>query len=130
MPGIDHVAIWTTDLERSRSFYESWFGGTAGELYHNPKKDFKSYFIRFESGARLELMFNPDIAKIRTSQKSGEIGYAHIAISVGSEENVERLTEELRLNGYEIAGEPRRTGDGYYESVVLDPDGNRVEITV
>jgi lactoylglutathione lyase len=126
---IEHVAIWTRDLERLRAFYERYLGGRAGAKYINPRTRFESYFLQFSSGTRLELMRKPGLEPQQGG--SGErSGYAHLAFAVGSEEAVDALTDRLRADGYRIAGEPRRTGDGYYESVVLDPDGNRVEITV
>lgn len=126
---IEHLAIWVTDLEASKDFYTSYFEASAGEKYHNPQKSFTSYFLRFESGSRLELMHRPDVAKLLEVGQE-VIGLTHFAISVGSKEKVDRLTERLRNDGYGIIGEPRTTGDGYYESVVLDPEGNRIEITV
>lgn len=104
-----------------------YFGATSNQKYTNPKKQFESYFLTFEDGARLELMQRPDIAEAAFQQSAG---WAHIAISVGSPQAVDHLTEQLRSDGYQVVGEPRTTGDGYYESVILDPDGNRVEITV
>lgn len=128
MPTIEHAALWTPDLERSRTFYEHYFGATAGEKYTNSEKNFASYFLTFDSGARLELMHTPTLANGREDDPS--VGYAHVAISVGSEEAVDALTEKLHDDGYTVCSGPRRTGDGYYESVILDPDDNRVEITV
>jgi lactoylglutathione lyase len=124
---IEHVALWTRDLERSKSFYETYFGGQANNKYINTTKQFESYFLRFEDGARLELMQMPTVTDDTDQQL---IGWSHIAISVGSKAEVDTLTERLRNDGYMIEGEPRTTGDGYYESVILDPDGNRIEITV
>lgn len=127
MPAIEHAALWTLELDRSRSFYEDYFDATAGEKYVNEEKEFSSYFLTFDSGARLELMHTPEMS---AAQDKGPVaGYAHIAISVGSEEAVDVLTEQLRDDGYTVCSGPRRTGDGYYESVVLDPDENFVEIT-
>ncbi len=128
MPKIEHVALWTPDLERVRTFYERYFDVSAGEKYVNPEKDFSSYFLEFESGTRLELMHTPNVDP--SSDPRPPAGYAHIAVSVGSEHAVDTLTERLRDDGYPVRGEPRWTGDGYYESVVCDPDGNRIEITV
>ena len=127
MASIEHAALWTADLERSRVFYEAYFGAIAGPKYENPAKRFTSYFLSFNSGARLELMHNPTVTEVLSKQH--HLGYAHLAFAVGSETNVNALTERLRNDGYPIAGEPRWTGDGYYESVVQDPDGNLVEIT-
>jgi lactoylglutathione lyase len=118
---IEHVALWTDDLERSRAWYERWLGGRAGELYVNERNEFSSYFVVFDGGARLELMQMP----------GQELGLrAHVAFALGSRERVDSLTAELRAAGVPVLDEPRTTGDGYYESVVADPDGNRVELTV
>jgi len=126
---IEHLAIWVEDLEQMRAFYTRYFRLISGEKYHNPTKHFQSYFLRTEqSAARMELMHRPDIA-IHNGQRGHTLGLAHFAISVGSKAAVDQLTERLRTDGYTIAGEPRTTGDGYYESVVLDPEGNVVEIT-
>ncbi|PEX43918.1 glyoxalase/bleomycin resistance/extradiol dioxygenase family protein [Bacillus cereus] len=124
---IEHVAIWVNDLEGMRDFYKQYFGGEENSLYHNPKKQFESYFITFEGGARLELMRQVGIDdKIQTKT----VGYAHIAFSVGSKEKVNELTNTLREAGYPVLNGPRATGDGYYESVVNDPEGNQIEITI
>ncbi len=126
---IEHVAIWVKDLEGIRTFYERYFEANAGEKYHNPKKNFTSYFLSFTSGSRLELMQQPDI--ISKFEKENEfLGLTHLAISVGSKDKVNDLTAQIKKDGYTIIGEPRTTGDGYYESVVLDPEGNRIEITI
>jgi len=126
---IEHLAIWVNDLELTKSFYEKYFNGKAGEQYHNPKKNFTSYFITFEEGCRLELMHKPEIPKNLNNTISEYIGIIHFAMSVGSKERVDALTAKLSNDGYQIVGQPRTTGDGYYESVVLDPEGNRIEIT-
>lgn len=125
---IEHVALWTADLERARHFYEAYFGATAGTRYHNPAKVFTSYFLRFASGARLELMHRPDLWAT-AARAVPAFGYAHLAFATGSRAAVDSLMERLRAAGHPILGEPRLTGDGYYESVVADPDGNSVEIT-
>ena len=126
---IEHVAIWAKDLELMRSFYEVNFQAISGEKYENTLKQFTSYFLSFQEGCRLELMHNPKIAAhLRNGQAT--VGLVHFAISVGSREHVAILTEKLRRNGSTILGEPRTTGDGYYESIVLDPEGNQIEITI
>ncbi|MFK7907445.1 MAG: VOC family protein [Chitinophagales bacterium] len=126
---IEHLAIWVEDLEKMKGFYEQYFNGQAGERYHNPKKSFYSYFISFDEGCRLELMHKADIPKNQNDVLKQYIGIIHFAISVGSEQKVNDLTNKLRADGYSIVGEPRWTGDGYYESVVLDPENNWIEIT-
>jgi len=126
---IEHVALWTDDLERSRSFYEELLGGRASPLYRNDTTGFESYLLSFDGGPRLELMRMAGIAP-RAGEGAQALGFVHVAFSLGSEAAVDAKTGELRAAGHEIAGEPRWTGDGYYESVVLDPDGNRVELTV
>lgn len=127
---IEHVALWTHDLERLRRFYETYFEGTANTKYVNPRTQFESYFLIFADGARLELMRRPDVPHSKNDIEQQFTGYIHLAFSVGSRAAVEALTERLRADGYRILDGPRTTGDGYYESVVLDPDGNRIEITV
>jgi lactoylglutathione lyase len=126
---IEHVAIWTDNLEGLRAFYERYLGGVAGERYKNASTGFHSYFLDLGGGARLELMQMPTVAE-RPVGDQQRLGLAHIAFALGSEEAVDELTELLRFDGYAILDGPRRTGDGYYESVVADPDGNRVELTV
>lgn len=127
---IEHVAIWTHDLERLREFYATYFRGTAGTKYCNPHTQFESYFLTFETGARLEIMHMPTIPASQNDIQKQFTGLIHLAFAVGSEEGVNQLTERLRADGFPILDGPRRTGDGYYESVTLDPDGNRIEITI
>lgn len=122
---IHHIAIWTFRLEEMKEFYTRYFKGTGNEKYVNPKKGFESYFIRFDDGADLELMSRADVQN--TPIEENRLGLTHFAFALDSKEEVLELTEELRNDGYTIAGEPRTSGDGYFESVVLDPDGNRVE---
>jgi lactoylglutathione lyase len=125
---IDHVGLWAVDLEAVRAFYETYFGCRAGPKYTNPAKGFESYFLTFPNGgARLELMCTP--ARFERPSGASMVGYAHLAIAVGSEEAVNALARRLQTDGYEVVDGPRWTGDGYYECVVLDPEGNRVEIT-
>lgn len=126
---IEHIAIWTKDLESLKDFYVRYFEVSAGHKYINPIKKFESYFLSFTEGCRLELMQMPGIPPSTNDVFKQFSGLIHFAISVGSKENVNALTEQLRRDGYAIVGEPRTTGDGYYESVALDPEGNRIEIT-
>jgi len=127
---IEHVAIWTKDLEQLKAFYETYFQAKAGEKYINPGKQFESYFLSFSSGARLELMHMPTVLEAVNQGEAQFTGYSHLAFSVGSKEQVDALTSRLRDDGYQVIGDPRYTGDGYYESIILDPEGNRVEITI
>lgn len=127
---IEHIAIWTHELEHLRNFYETYFAGQANAKYINPRKQSESYFLTFADGARLELMQMPSVPLSVNDIERQFTGYIHIAFSVGSREAVDALTERLRHDGYRILDGPRLTGDGYYESVVLDPDGNRIEITI
>lgn len=126
---IDHVAIWTEHIEKMRHFYEKYFQGKAGEKYINPRNNFESYFVEFDGGAKLELMEKLEIDTKLHEDMKNYLGITHFAISAGSRRNVDLLTEEIRANGYPVIGEPRETGDGCYESIILDPEGNKVEIT-
>jgi lactoylglutathione lyase len=127
---IDHVAIWAHDLERLKDFYVKYFEMTCGEKYVNPNKHYSSYFLSFEGAeTRIEIMQRPDIAE-RTEKQSATMGITHFSIALDSKDEVDSLTERLRSDGFNIVGEPRTTGDGYYESVVEDCEGNWVEITI
>jgi len=129
MTKIQHVALWVEDLEKTRIFYEKYFSARSGEKYINPIKKFSSYILTFKDGGALEIMNRPDIRKLK--DKTAEYhAWAHISIGVGDKKRVLTLTESLRNDGYKIIGEPRTTGDGFFESVALDPEGNRVEITI
>ncbi len=125
---IDHIAVWTKDLERLKEFHIKYFNAESNNKYVNPKKKFESYFLSFDGDSRIEIMTRPDIPNSLDDSLVEFMGYIHIAISVGSKEKVDTLTTILKTDGYKIIGEPRTTGDGCYESIVLDPDGNRVEI--
>ncbi|EHH1051416.1 VOC family protein [Vibrio parahaemolyticus] len=127
---IEHVAIWTERLEELKSFYEKYFNAVSNDKYHNPKKHFSSYFLSFESGARLELMSMEGVTACENSHSMQVTGLAHFAFALGSEQAVDKITKTLVEDGYQSIDGPRYTGDGYYESCVLDPDGNRIELTV
>ena len=122
---VHHIAIWTFRLEELRNFYIRYFSGKSNEKYINPKKGFESYFIYFDEGPSLELMSRTDVQN--TLIEENRLGLTHFALAFQSKEDVLKTTEQLRADGYTIAGEPRTSGDGYFESVILDPDGNRVE---
>lgn len=125
---IEHVALWTDDLERCKAFYTRYFGARAGAHYVNPAKGFESCFLSFDDGARLELMHTTTLAPQRAPAGAQRLGLTHLAIALGSVQQVDTLTARLRGDGHAVLDGPRRTGDGYYESVVLDPDGNRIEL--
>ena len=122
---LHHIAIWTFRLEELKEFYVRFLGGKSNEKYVNPKKGFESYFISFGEGPSLELMSRPDVQN--TVVEENRVGLTHLAFTFPGQEEVLRFTEEMRSEGYTIAGEPRTSGDGYFESVILDPDGNRIE---
>ena len=125
---IEHVAMYVNDLDLARDFFTTYLDGISNEGYHNPRTGFRSYFLRFEDGARLELMNKP---KMNDAQKPlDRTGYAHIAFSLGSKEKVDRLTDRLRQHGYAVVSGPRTTGDGYYESCIVAIEGNQIELTV
>lgn len=124
---IEHVALYVKDLEMAREFYARYFGAKSGERYHNSKTGFQSYFLKFEGGARLELMTAPEVEDLSKAERW--TGYSHLAFSVGSRPAVDALTKRLKEDGHPVMSGPRVTGDGYYESCVLDSEGNRIEIT-
>ena len=126
---LDHIAIWAVDIELMRTFYEKYFDARSTPKYQNERKRFSSYFLTFPGGGRLELMHRPDIPRIPDSQSSREfIGYAHLGVELGSRAAVDALTKRLQSDGFSLLDGPRRTGDGYYESMVADPEGNRIVI--
>ncbi|MBR6030139.1 MAG: VOC family protein [Clostridia bacterium] len=121
------MALYVNDLEAARDFFVHYLGGKSNSGYHNPRTGFRSYFITFDGGARLELMNKPEMAD--QEKPLNRTGYAHIAFSAGSRERVDALTEELRAAGYDVVSGPRTTGDGYYESCIVAIEGNQIEIT-
>lgn len=123
---IDHAALYVRDLEGIRAFYERYFGARAGARYQNPRTGLSTYFLSFDGEGRLEIMQRPGLAP-RAERQLAE-GYVHLAFSLGSREAVDALTGRLRVDGYEVVSGPRTTGDGYYESCVLDPEGNPIEL--
>lgn len=126
---LEHVALYTRQLEVLRDFYVKYFQAASNDKYTNPAKGFESYFLSFDDGARLEIMQKQSVPKYAGEPGDEYTGLTHLAMQIGTKEAVDHLTEQLRADGYRVVGEPRTTGDGYYESVVLDPDSNRIEIT-
>jgi len=125
---IDHVAVWVNDLEKMKDFYIKYFGCKTNEKYCNPKNRFESYFLAFKSGARLELMLKPEIPDNLNNVEAQYRGIIHIAIRTGSDGAVDELTRRIKSDGFTVVSEPRMTGDGFYESCILDPENNRIEI--
>lgn len=125
---LHHMAVTVRDLEAMKQFYMTYFGGTPGPLYHNPTSGLMTYFLSFDGEARLELMTRPGL--VTGDADAPPTGYAHLAFSAGSRAEVDLLTARLRGDGCSVVSGPRTTGDGYYESGVLDPEGNLIEITV
>ena len=130
MARIEHVALWTEDIDRLARFYAQYLGAAAGPKYANPAKGFESCFLNFQGGSRLELMKTSVLRPLKCEPGTQRMGLTHLAFSLGSEGRVDELTATLLEAGFAVEEGPRRTGDGYYESVILDPDGNRLELTL
>lgn len=125
-PRVHHVALWVLDIERMRTFYVTHLGGRSGPLYHNPRTELRSYFITFDNGCAIELMQGPNAG---ASPVGRTAGYTHIALSLGGRDAVDAAVDVLRQSGIKVQSGPRTTGDGYYEAVILDPEGNEIELT-
>ena len=125
---IEHAAMYVNDLEGAKDFFIKYFEASSNEGYHNVKTGFRSFFLSFSDGARLEIMNRPDITD--EGKNPARTGYIHLAFSVGSRERVDELTERLRNDGYKTISGPRTTGDGYYESCVMGPEGHQIELTI
>lgn len=125
---VEHIAMYVNDLEAARDFFIKHLGGSSNNGYHNKDTGFRSYFISFDDGARLELMNKPGLDDVE--KPLNRTGYAHIAFSVGSEERVNAITASLKAQGFEVVSGPRTTGDGYYESCVVAIEDNQIEITI
>lgn len=123
---IDHVAIYVNDLEKTKEFFEKFFNANSNEMYHNKNTGLKTYFLSFENGARLEIMTRPNMKE--SEKELIQTGLIHLAFKVGSKEKVDILTEKLAQAGYKVLSGPRTTGDGYYESCILGPENNQIEI--
>ncbi len=123
---INHIALYVEDLERMKTFYEKYFNATSNNMYHNPETGLKTYFLSFDNGCRMEIMTRENLNDI--PKETNNTGYIHVAFSAGSKDEVDKLTAQLGNDGYKILSQPRTTGDGYYESCILDPENNQVEI--
>ncbi|MFC3416305.1 VOC family protein [Algoriphagus hitonicola] len=126
---IEHIALWVKNLESMKEFYCTHFGFEAGEKYQNKAKGFSSYFLSQTDGPRIELMHRNDIPVV-FGERGEKMGLAHFALSLGSTQEVDRMTANFEQSGISVLGQPRWTGDGYYESVIEDPEGNWIELTV
>ena len=124
---IEHIAMYVNDLEKAKDFFVRYFDAKANALYHNTTTDFRSYFLSFEDGARLEIMHRPNLEDME--KPLTRTGFVHIAFRLGSKEAVDTLTARLKSDGYAVISGPRRTGDGYYESCIVDFEGNQIELT-
>ncbi|WP_203246492.1 VOC family protein [Sporosarcina beigongshangi] len=125
---IEHIALYATDLDAMKKFYEVYFSAKSNDKYYNPKTGLETYFLTFDEGSRLELMTRPDM--VFQEKPLFRTGITHLAFSIGSKELVDQITQRLKNDGYEVISGPRTTGDGYYESCVLDPEGNQIEISI
>ena len=125
---IEHIAMYVNDIEKAKEFFVTYFDAKTNDGYHNTSTGFRSYFLSFSDGARLEIMNKPDMSDYE--KNIARTGYIHVAFSVGSKENVDNMTARLKNDGYLVISGPRTTGDGYYESCVVDFEGNQIEITV
>ena len=125
---IEHIAVYVNDLEKVRNFFMKYLGATSNDGYYNPQTNFRSYFLSFDNGTRLEIMNKPGMSDL--PKNLSRTGYAHIAFSVGSKEKVDDLTAVLRADGYEVVSGPRTTCDGYYESCIVAIEQNQIEITI
>ncbi len=125
---IEHIAMYVNDLEKAKDFFIKYLNASSNSGYHNEVSNFKSYFLSFEDGARLEIMNKP---QMKDDEKDiDRTGFIHVAFSVGSKEKVDALTKQLRMDGYEVISGPRTTGDGYYESCIVGIEGNQIELTI
>lgn len=127
MMKIDHIAMYVCDLEKVKEFFIRFFGAHSNEMYHNPKTGLRSYFLSFAEGARLEIMNRPEV--VVAERSLFQQGYIHLSFSVGTKEKVDELTRTLAEQGYEVLSGPRTTGDGFYESCIVGPEGYQIELT-
>ncbi len=125
---VEHIAMYVNELEQARDFFVKYFNAVSNEGYHNKTTNFRSYFLSFEGGARIEIMNKPGMCD--NEKELARTGYVHIAFSAGSKEAVDELTERLKRDGFHVISGPRTTGDGYYESCIVGIEGNQIEITV
>jgi lactoylglutathione lyase len=123
---INHIALYVNNLENMKSFYEKYFNAKPNKMYHNQKTGLKTYFLEFNGECRIEIMTKEKLND--TIKDINNTGYIHVALSVGSKDKVDEITKQLELDGYKVISQPRITGDGYYESCIIDPENNQIEI--
>jgi len=123
---IEHLSMYVNDLEIMKEFYIKYFEATANDMYHNPRTGLQTYFLSFKEGARLEIMTRPD--RVDSPKEFYATGFTHLAFTLGSKEKVDEMTSLMAKDGFKVLSGPRMTGDGYYESCFLDPEGNQIEI--
>ena len=123
---IGHVAMYVNDMERERDFFVKYFGAKTSQKYSNFQSNFSNYWLTFDNNTELEIMQREGMID---SPKGGyRTGYHHLAITVIDRKEVDELTKRLADDGYQVVKGARMTGDKRYESVVLDPEGNEIEI--
>lgn len=125
---VEHIAMYVNNLEKAKDFFVKYFNAVSNNGYHNKATNFRSYFLSFDDGARIELMNHPDMQD--SEKEIRRTGFVHIAFSIGSKEKVDELTQRLKADGYEVLSGPRTTGDGYYESCIVGIENNQIEITI
>lgn len=125
---IDHIAMYVCDLEGARDFFVQYFRARSNTGYHNVRTGFRSFFLSFDDKTRLELMSKPQMTD--SEKQRNRTGFIHLSFSIGSKEQVDELTAQLKADGFEVIDGPRTTGDGYYESCIVGFEGNLIEITV
>ncbi|SWT26579.1 Lactoylglutathione lyase [Klebsiella pneumoniae] len=123
---IAHFALWTQQLDVQARFWVDFFAASINEKYlSQTNPGFASYFVTIDDEVVIELMTKPGLQQ--ASADNNHIGWAHLALSVGGAEQVDAIAQRAGAAGILISP-PRTTGDGYYEAVIADPDGNLIEI--
>lgn len=120
---IEHIGLWVKDLELMKAFYLKYFDASSSDFYHNPKTGFSSYFIYFSDGASLELQHKASL----NARNNETFGFAHLAFKIT---DVDEMVARVKKDGLPVLNGPRWTGDGHYEAVIADPEGNLLELTL
>ena len=123
---IAHIALWTRQLEQQARFWVAFFDGEINEKYcSQTNPGFESFFVRIGDDIAIELMTKPGLTALTAD--NNHTGWVHLAITAGGAESVGRLAKRAAEQDMLVSA-PRTTGDGYYEAVIKDPDGNLIEI--